>query len=480
MRFGLILFVVLGFVSLQTFAATDKVFCYYGSWATYRNGNGKFDIENIDYTLCTHILYAFVGLSSTGAVNLLDSWNDISLNALNRVVALKKSNSNLKIIVAMGGWNEGSTVYSSVVSSSYLRSNMVSSVVAFCKQYGFDGFDLDWEYPAQRGGASTDKANYIQLLKELRARFDTEGLILTAAVGVAQSHITASYDIPNMSLYLHYILLMAYDLRGTWDGVAGQNAPLYASSKESSSLSALNVDAIVKNWLNQGATASKLVLGIPLYGHSFTLTSSSNNKVGAPVTGAGMSGSYTYEAGNMMYLEICETMAKGGWTQVWDDEQKVPYAFSGNQWIGFDNAQSVKLKAEYAKSKSLGGVMVWSIEQDDARGSCGGGKFPLMSAIRAGLAGTTIITTTTTTTKAPGTTTTTKSSGTTTTTTTKAPTSGNYCTKSGFVRDPYNCQVFYLCELVYGSYVQHKFTCGNNLVFNTALSYCDWPYNVQC
>lgn len=57
----------------------------------------------------------------------------------------------------MGGWNEGSTIYSNVANSPHLRSIMVSNVVNFCKKYGFDGFDLDWEYPGLRGGASTDR-----------------------------------------------------------------------------------------------------------------------------------------------------------------------------------------------------------------------------------------------------------------------------------------------------------------------------------
>uniref|UniRef100_A0A1B0DM51 Uncharacterized protein n=3 Tax=Phlebotomus papatasi TaxID=29031 RepID=A0A1B0DM51_PHLPP len=131
-------------------------FCYFATWATYRNGNGKVDIENIDVHLCTHVIYTFVGLSSSGDVKLLDSWHDISLGGLDRFINLKKKNPSLKLLVAMGGWNEGSTIYSNVANSPNLRSKMVSSVVNFCKKYGFDGFDLDWEYPGLRGGASTD------------------------------------------------------------------------------------------------------------------------------------------------------------------------------------------------------------------------------------------------------------------------------------------------------------------------------------
>lgn len=73
---------------------------------------------------------------------------------------------------------------------------------------------------------------------------------------------------------------------------------------------------------------------------------------------------------------------KGGWTTVWDDDQKVPYTYKDQEWIGYDNQASVKIKAEYAKSKGLGGVLVGSIDRDDVNNYCGEGKYPLMRAIK--------------------------------------------------------------------------------------------------
>lgn len=261
-------------------------------------------MENIDPTLCTHVIYSFTGLTESGEVAILDTWNEISLNALTRFVNLKKLNPKLKVLVAMGGYNQGSVTYSRVASSATLRSAMVENVIAFIRQYGFDGFDLDWEYPGMRGGSSADKANFIALLQLFRQRFDAEGYLLTAAVGVSNEHISYAYDVPNMVKYLHYINLMAYDLHGSWDHVTGQNAPLYMSSTESKAFSALNVDAVVKNWISKGAPAGSLVLGIGLYGHSYTLSSTSNTKLGAAISDAGNQGPYTQEAGSLSYLEV--------------------------------------------------------------------------------------------------------------------------------------------------------------------------------
>jgi GH18 family chitinase len=69
-------------VYLYTACIADRVVCYYGSWAVYRPGNGKFDVENIDPTLCTHLIYTFVGINTEGAVTILDSWNEIDKGKL--------------------------------------------------------------------------------------------------------------------------------------------------------------------------------------------------------------------------------------------------------------------------------------------------------------------------------------------------------------------------------------------------------------
>jgi len=113
------------------------------------------------------------------------------------------------------------------------------------KKYNFDGFDLDWEYPNQRGGKPEDVQNYISLLKELRTEFDKHDLILSAAVAAAETSASLSYDIPAMSKYLHFINIMAYDLHGAWEKVTGHNAPLYPRKDESGNDLKLNVVSIL-------------------------------------------------------------------------------------------------------------------------------------------------------------------------------------------------------------------------------------------
>lgn len=177
----------------------DKVVCYWGSWSNYREGDYQFMIEDIDARLCTHLIYTFVGLNPNGTIRILDSWLDIDLGGFRRFNALREHNPKAQTLVAIGGWNEGSETYSAVVANPNLRATFIRDAVNFVLHHGFNGFDLDWEYPGQRGGKPEDKENFAILVKEMRTEFDKHDLLLTAAVGATQTAIDISYDVPVLS-----------------------------------------------------------------------------------------------------------------------------------------------------------------------------------------------------------------------------------------------------------------------------------------
>uniref|UniRef100_A0A182PEJ9 Chitinase n=1 Tax=Anopheles epiroticus TaxID=199890 RepID=A0A182PEJ9_9DIPT len=476
-------------------AATDRVVCYFGSWATYRIGNGKYDVENINPNLCTHIVYTFVGLDTKGSVKILDSWLDISLGGYSRFIQLKQRNPNVKLMIAIGGWNEGSSSYSTMANSDLLRAVFVESAVSFVKRYGFDGFDVDWEYPTLRGGATEDRVGFIKLLRDLRARFDQEGLLLSIATAATADYLVSAYDVPEINKYVHFVNLMSYDLHAYWDAQTGANAPMYPNSWETGFYSSmLNVDASVRAWLGAGLAPAKLSLGVPVFGHTFKLASTTDTRIGAPTIGPGDAGPYTLEPGTLSYLEICEKLNAGGYTKAFSSVQQVPYAYRGNQWISYDDVNSIAIKVQYAKRMNLGGIMVWSIESDDARGICGEGQNPITSAVYREVFGsgnptpgtttsaattTTARPATTTTTARPVTTTSATTYRTTTTATTSRPSQKLVCPASGFLRDPNNCSQFYQCYP--GLPVQESWLlrCPSGLYFDPTSSVCTYIFNTN-
>ena len=374
--------VCLGLFAVFLFAQTNVVqgqpivYCYWGTWSHYRTGNGNFEASNIDTSLCTHIGYAFFGLGTDDKIKSLDTWLDDDLKNVANTIALKQKNPNLKVLASIGGWNQGSINYSAMASTAARRATFISSVIELLLKYGFDGLDCDWEYPAQRGGSPNDVANFVSLLSELKTALKARGLILTIAVGAAESSASISYDIPNVAKHVDFILVMSYDFAVAADGKAGFNAPLQGQGKN-------NVKAAVSYWLKSGAPANKIVVGLAAYGRSFTLKNSSQHTPGSLTIGGGNPGPFTKEGGFLSYYEICENL-KAGWTRHFDKTTLVPYAFNGTQWVGYDDKESLRYKLKYIKSLKLAGGMIWSIESDDFRGLCGE-KYPLLKTINQGL-----------------------------------------------------------------------------------------------
>jgi len=145
--------------------------CYWGTWANYRSGNGKFDVSNIDANLCTHLSYSFFGINDNGDIQSLDTWLDYDLGFISKAVGLKHQNPKLKVLAVIGGWNEGSVRYSSMAGDWNKRRNFVNSALNLLRNHGFDGLDLDWEYPNQRGGRWEDRSNFVTLLRELKEAY---------------------------------------------------------------------------------------------------------------------------------------------------------------------------------------------------------------------------------------------------------------------------------------------------------------------
>lgn len=297
-------------------------------------------------------------------------------------------------MLAIGGWNEGSARFSSLVASAERRQQFVKNSIKFLRQNHFDGLDLDWEYPAHRdGGKPRDRDNYAQLVQELREEFDRESsktgrsrLLLTMAVPAGVETVAKGYDVKRLNRYLDWFNLLTYDYHSSLEPSVNHHAPLLAldADDEYNYDAELNIDYTVKYYLKEGADRDKLVLGIPTYGRSYTLLNEESTEIGSPTDGPGDQGDATREKGYLAYYEICQSLKEDeGWTVVQPNAKAVgPYAFKGNQWVGYDDEQIVRRKGEYVVANGLGGIMFWAIDNDDFRGACFGKPYPLIEAAK--------------------------------------------------------------------------------------------------
>ncbi|XP_040087982.1 oviduct-specific glycoprotein isoform X2 [Oryx dammah] len=177
------------------------------------------------------------------------------------------------------------------------------------------------------------------------------------------------------SRLLDFISVLSYDLHGSWEKVTGHNSPLFSLPGDPKS------SAYVMNyWRQLGVPPEKLLMGLPTYGRTFHLLRASQNELRAEAVGPAAPGKYTKQAGFLAYYEVCSFVRRA--KKRWINDQYVPYAFKGKEWVGYDDAISFGYKAFFIKREHFGGAMVWTLDLDDFRGDfCGTGPFPLVHTL---------------------------------------------------------------------------------------------------
>ena len=366
-----------------------KVVCYFTNWAFYRPGVGKFEPEDINVELCTHIVYGFAVLNpKTLKVRAHDSWVDFDKEFYKRVSSLK--GTNRKVSLALGGWNDSKgNKYSKLVNDPQARAAFIDHIVPFLKKHNFDGLDLDWEYPKCwqvdcKKGPASDKDGFADWVKELSVAFKPEGLILSSAMSPSAKVCDEAYDIPKLNRYFDFVSVMTYDYHGQWDKQTGHVAPIY--EHPDSIDPTFNVNYTINYWLDKGMDKSKLIMGLPLYGQSFTLASKANNGLNSKTYGGASAGKYTRSRGFYSYYEICDKVQNKGWEVVRDPTGKMgPYAFKNREWVSFDDVDTIEEKMKLLKEYDLGGAMIWALDLDDFNNQCGSGTYPLLKTINAQL-----------------------------------------------------------------------------------------------
>ncbi|KAI4600096.1 hypothetical protein KJ359_001198 [Pestalotiopsis sp. 9143b] len=262
--------------------------------------------EDIPYGAYSHLNFAFAFIDPSSFTVAPMSSGDTALYS--RLTGLKQLNPILKTYISIGGWSMNdpdqptATTFSDLAGSSDAQSKFFSSLLQFMSNYGFDGVDIDWEYPVapERSGKPEDHANYVTFLKNLRDALNSQNKNYGLTITIPSSYwYMKNFDIVGISKIIDWFNLMSYDLHGTWDSTDPYIGPVVNAHTNLTEITQ-SLDLLWRNDIDP----KKVVLGLGFYGRSFTLTDPSCNKPGCPFSAGGKPGPCTASAGTLSYSEI--------------------------------------------------------------------------------------------------------------------------------------------------------------------------------
>jgi chitinase len=343
--------------------------------------------------------YPTIGVVDQTGQPLRGSWNQLR--------QLKAMKPHLKMLISLGGWT-WTRNFSEAARPEHREAFVASCIDVYIKgnlpvyqgeswEGGsaggpnaaaglFDGIDIDWEYPVVCGlhcdGRPEDRENFTALLAEFRKQLDeAEGIVgrelsLSVAVGAGVDKIRAT-EVDKYHQYLDFISLMTYDFHGGWENSTNHQSALFPSDDDPSigDVAQYNVDGAVQEFLNHGVPASKLLVGVPYYGRGWHgVAEGSNNGLYQAALGPISGPDAPYQDGITDYKVLKGLLNGADWTKHEDPEAGAAWIFNPNRtpspghfWT-YEGPEEVAAKVNYAKTRGLGGVIIWALSGDTPEG----------------------------------------------------------------------------------------------------------------
>lgn len=295
--------------------------------------DGPFDLLNAPLEGLTHLIASFADVSPEG----LAVWEPQE-----DTLAVKARFPNLKLLLAVGGWTWSSR-FSDAALTPDSRRAFAESALGLMDRYGFDGLDIDWEFPVVGGLAENvrrpeDRENFTLLLETIRTTFDASELrlgrrlLLTVATGANRPQIEA-LETGRFHRFIDWMNLMTYDFHGSWESEPGDNSSL------------ADTEAAVRLYLERGFPAKKIVVGTPLYAHQWRAESGS------------------WKAGPVLLWSEAEALRTPE-NFVWDAARGASRLVEATRVVTWDSQEALEAKADLVARLRLGGLMTWQLSGD--------------------------------------------------------------------------------------------------------------------
>ncbi|KXF80815.1 glycoside hydrolase family 18 protein [Enterovibrio coralii] len=402
-------------LAAPAFADNHVVGGYFADWQ-YANKDNPYVVDDIPAENLTHIIYAFLSMCGphTGASELVQEQvakackgkepftaivvdQEAALEKdfgrvrarvpyeghFGQLADLKAEHPHVTILPSFGGWTMSEPFHAMAKDDAAIKHFAKTAVELIAKYDFFGGIDLDWEYPGG-GGLTTspwnpetkmeeaqqlaEKEAFTTLVKSLRAELDAlsaktgKDYELSTAVGVGQK--AAYMDWETVAPLMNNMYAMTYDFLGGWGPQTGHLTNLHATDR---SWWGMGADVFIQQMIDLGVPKDKLVLGAAFYGRGWEGSQFDGTTTSSDLASEKGASFGTGEPGYFMYWDLKKNYGKAqGYQYGYDEESEAPYLWNPEKkvFISFEDARSVKAKAEWAKQQGLAGVFTWELSGD--------------------------------------------------------------------------------------------------------------------
>jgi chitinase len=337
-------------------------------------------VSSLRPQLLTDVIYAF---AEPGRGNVCFPPGAAQSEQFAALRALRAAHPALHLLISIGGWG-AAPHYSDAALTAQSRDAFARTCIQyFIERAGFDGIDIDWEFPVHGGVPESpyrpqDRANATLLLRALRDRLDELGgergrhYYLTIATpagrwqyGGAYS-VSDSYDLPAVAQIVDWFNVMTYDMNNVFSPVSAFNTPLDEDPRDPTPVAQRRWNSLrgaVRYYESHGVPAAKIVLGMAFYGRGFTGVRAENGGLYSKY-----SGGFPETAWSTVERRF---LIDPAWQRHWSSSAQAPWLYNTRRHIFFsyDDPRSMAIKAAFVRREHLRGAMFWVFGEDDARQS---------------------------------------------------------------------------------------------------------------
>ena len=313
----------------------------YGYWS--RTQTPPYSSDQIPFHKLTHINHAGVSFDANGNLS-------VPTGFLEPELLTKAHNAGGKVLLLLGG------DFSALETSPAVQTNLIANLKTFINGNGYDGVDIDWEYPS----TTADEQAFYSLFEALRDAFPRPNYVLSADVAPWGG---TGYDFPQVTPIVNYFNIMTYDCAGPWTDDGQLNSPIFPDPNNPEPYECEpggSVKEAIDIYVTQlNIAPEKLNIGTPFYGYVYKNVTA----LYGPCTHC----AHSVPSENYGTF-IKQRINAKGWTSYFSQVTGVPYLLRSDGSPGFityDDAGSTFHRVSYSLwTRGLGGSFMWSLDAD--------------------------------------------------------------------------------------------------------------------